>query len=57
MTPLRTVYAPTTDEMVARGEELLKAKGLARPGDVVLMMAGHSHVRGATNMMRVHTIA
>ena len=57
VTPLRTVYAPTTDEMVARGEELLKAKGLARPGDVVLMMAGHSHVRGATNMMRVHTIA
>jgi pyruvate kinase len=57
VTPVRTVYAPTTDEMVARGEELLKAKGFARPGDVVLMMAGHSHVRGATNMMRVHTIA
>jgi len=57
VTPLRTVYAATTDEMVARGEELLKAKGLARAGDVVLMMAGHTHVRGATNMMRVHTIA
>jgi pyruvate kinase len=57
VTPLRTQYAPTTDEMVARGEELLKAKGFARAGDVVLMMAGHSHTRGATNMLRVHTIA
>ena len=32
-------------------------KGLVRAGDVVLMMAGHSHTRGATNMLRVHTIA
>jgi pyruvate kinase len=55
--PIRTAFAPTSDEMVARGEELLKQKGLARAGDVVLMMAGHSHTRGATNMLRVHTIA
>ena len=55
--PIRTTYAPTSDEMVARGEELLQKKGLARAGDVVLMMAGYSHTRGATNMLRVHTIA
>jgi pyruvate kinase len=55
--PVQTDYAPTTDEMVVRGEELLKRKGLARTGDVVLMMAGHSHTRGATNMLRVHTIS
>jgi pyruvate kinase len=55
--PVQTDYAPTTDEMVVRGEELLKRKGLARAGDVVLMMAGHSHTRGATNMLRVHTIS
>ena len=58
VTPIRTQFAPTTDEMVARGEDLLKAKGFVRTGDVVLMMAGHhSHTRGATNMLRVHTIA
>jgi pyruvate kinase len=57
VTPVQTDYAGTTDEMVARGEDLLKRKGLARTGDVVLMMAGHSHTRGATNMLRVHTIA
>lgn len=57
VTPVLTDYAPTTDEMMARGEELLKRKGLARTGDVVLMMAGHSHTRGATNMLRVHTIS
>ena len=55
--PIRTTFAPTSDEMVTQGEELLKKKGLARTGDVVLMMAGHSHTRGATNMLRVHTIA
>jgi pyruvate kinase len=55
--PIRTTYAPTSDEMVTQGEELLKKKGLVRPGDVVLMMAGYSHTRGATNMLRVHTIA
>jgi pyruvate kinase len=55
--PIRTTFAPSSDEMVTQGEELLKKKGLARTGDVVLMMAGHSHTRGATNMLRVHTIA
>ena len=56
VTPVLSIYARTTDEMLARGEELLKRKGLAQTGDVVLMMAGHSHTRGATNMLRVHTI-
>ena len=55
--PIRTTFAPSSDEMVTQGEELLKRKGLVRTGDVVLMMAGHSHTRGATNMLRVHTIA
>jgi pyruvate kinase len=48
--------AVTTDEMMVRGEALLKTKGLARPGDTVLMIAGHARAAGATNMLRVHTI-
>jgi pyruvate kinase len=55
--PLRTAYAATADEMVAQGEELLKKKGLVRAGDVVLMMAGYSQTRAASNLLRVHTIA
>jgi pyruvate kinase len=55
--PLRSTFAATTDEMILRGEELLKQKGLAARGDTLLMLAGQSHAAGATNMLRVHTIA
>ena len=46
-----------TDEMIVKGEALLKAKGLVAKGDTVLMLAGQSHTAGATNMLRVHTIS
>jgi len=55
--PVRSRFIPTTDEMIVRGEELLKQKGLAESGQTVLMLAGQSHTAGATNMLRVHTIA
>ena len=42
--------------MIVQGEELLKARGLVRRGDTILMLAGQSHTAGATNMLRVHTI-
>ncbi len=56
MVPLRSEFAPTTDEMVIRGEALLKRLNVAATGDRVVMLAGHSHTAGATNMLRVHTI-
>ena len=55
--PVKSEFAPTTDEMIIRGEELLKRKGLAARGDTILMLAGQSHTAGATNMLRVHTIS
>jgi pyruvate kinase len=55
--PLKMRLARTTDEMVLEAEALLKRKGLAVPGDVVLMLGGQSHTAGATNMLRVHTIS
>jgi pyruvate kinase len=55
--PLLTQDAETTDEMIVRGEALLKARGLAVSGDTVLMLAGLSHTAGATNMLRVHTVS
>jgi pyruvate kinase len=54
--PVRSEFSATTDEMIVRGEELLRKKGMVNPGDRVLMLAGQSHTAGATNMLRVHTI-
>jgi pyruvate kinase len=55
--PLRSRFIPTTDEMIVRGEELLKERRLVESGQTVLMLAGQSHTAGATNMLRVHTIS
>ncbi len=55
--PVPSDFAPTTDEMILRGETILKQRGLAHAGDTVLMLAGQSHTAGATNMLRVHTIS
>jgi len=54
--PVKSTFAASTDEMVVKGEELLKQSGLAAAGDTVLMLGGQQHTAGATNMMRVHTI-
>jgi len=54
--PVMSRFVETTDEMMVHGEELLKRRGLAAAGDRVVMLAGHSHTAGATNMLRVHTI-
>ncbi len=55
--PVKSDFANTTDEMIVRGEELLKSTGLAKTGDTILMLAGQSHTTGATNMLRVHTLS
>ena len=54
--PVKSDFAATTDEMIVRGEALLKQKGLVVKGDTILMLAGQSHTAGATNMLRVHVI-
>jgi pyruvate kinase len=55
--PVKSEFAATTDEMIVKGETLLKEQGLIVKGDTVLMLAGQSHTAGATNMLRVHTIS
>ena len=55
--PTLVASTENTDELLAAGEQLLKARGLARPGDTILMLSGHSIAAAATNMMRVHTIS
>jgi len=55
--PLLQRHTPDTVAMIREGEAVLKASGLVSAGEQVLMLAGQSHAAGATNMMRVHTIA
>jgi len=55
--PVKSEFAKTTDEMIVKGEALLKQRGLAAPGDRVLMLGGMTHTAGATNMIRIHTVA
>jgi pyruvate kinase len=54
--PVMASFVASSDEMMVRGEMLLKAKGLARAGDTVLMLAGQENSAGATNMLRVHKV-
>lgn len=54
--PVQSEFVSTTYEMMMKGEALLKARGLVETGQTVLMLAGQSHAKGATNMLRVHTI-
>jgi pyruvate kinase len=54
--PVKSEFAATTDDMIVRGEALLKRNGLVARGDTILMLAGQSHTAGATNMLRVHVI-
>jgi pyruvate kinase len=55
--PVKSEFAPNTDEMIVKGQDLLKRRGLVQVGDTILMLAGQSHTTGATNMLRVHTIS
>jgi pyruvate kinase len=54
--PVHASSAPDADAMIAQAERMLKTKGLARPGDSVVMLSGVQRLPGATNMLRVHVI-
>lgn len=55
--PVRSELVDNTDDLLAAGEERLKARGFVRTGDTILMLSGHSPAAAATNMLRVHTVA
>lgn len=46
-----------TDGLLLAGEEALRDAGLVNPGDRVIILAGQSHTAGATNLLKVRTIA
>jgi pyruvate kinase len=55
--PTLSASTENTDELLAAGEQRLKERGFAAPGDHIVMLSGHSIAAAATNMMRVHTIS
>ena len=55
--PVKSAFAETTDEMIVKGEALLKQLGMVHAGDTIVMLGGQSHTAGATNMLRVHAIS
>jgi pyruvate kinase len=55
--PVRREDVASSDELQASAEERLKALGLARRGDTVLILSGHSDLAAATNMLRVHEVS
>jgi pyruvate kinase len=55
--PVQADAAESSDELLRKGEERLKAEGLGKEGDTILILAGHSNIAAATNMLRVHEIS
>jgi pyruvate kinase len=55
--PVKSEFVENTDDLLAAGEERLKARGLVQKGDTILMLSGHSMAAAATNMLRVHTVS
>ena len=54
--PVKSEFVENTDDLLAAGEDRLKARGLVEKGDTILMLSGHSPAAAATNMLRVHTV-
>lgn len=48
--------SPNTDEMIRKGEKLLKDKKQVKPGDLVITVSGGSPIQGTTNMLKISKI-
>jgi pyruvate kinase len=54
--PIRVPVVKSTDELLLSGEKVLLEKGLVQPGQEVVVLAGTSPMRGATNLMKIYSI-
>lgn len=54
--PISCEHAPTTDDMVATAERVLREREAVRDGDVIGIAAGTKTKTGSTNFMRLHLI-
>ncbi|MGR3311222.1 MAG: pyruvate kinase [Candidatus Brocadiales bacterium] len=54
--PLKMRIGKNTDEMISIGERIILEKKLLKRGDVIIIIAGSTPMRGATNMMKLHKL-
>jgi len=54
--PMLSERAAGPEALVAMTERAVRACGLVRPGDLVILLVGSTTVPGATNMMKVHRV-
>ncbi len=54
--PFVTKVGHTTDKMIEYGERILLKAGRLKKGDVVVVVAGTTRLKGATNMMKFLTV-
>jgi pyruvate kinase len=55
VTAVRIPIFNNTDQMIAAGERALIEAGLITPGTEVVVLAGNTPIRGATNLMKIET--
>jgi pyruvate kinase len=56
VTALKVPYIDSTDDLIAAGERALMESGLLEKGTEVIILAGHTPLRGATNMMKIERV-
>ncbi len=54
--PVKVDFVERPDDLIQAGERVLLERRLARHGDTVIMLAGTSTARGATNLVKVHRV-
>jgi pyruvate kinase len=57
VTPMLSHHVDSVEQMIRDGEALLLGSNMVAKGDKVLMLIGHRHEVGATNALRIHTVA
>ena len=56
VTAVRMPMFETTDDMIAAGETVLIDEGHLPKGVEVVVLAGHTHTRGTTNLMKIEVL-
>jgi pyruvate kinase len=56
VTPVMAPAVHNTDDLIAIGEERLIDRELVQRGDEVVVLAGHTPMKGATNTMKVYAV-
>jgi len=56
VTPVMAPTVASTDELIAIGESILLDRGLVQRGQEVVVLAGNTPMKGATNTMKVYTV-